>query len=150
MPSVEESPLSRLCHPKRGESDSKALRLCHDTMYLKIKPCPTATRVPFQRGICFVTPTSGNSRLYTFTQHGTCVMLRGPCSGVLLCRQASPTPSLPKTTEQVLPMITRRKRAVASPALMYNSTLMCCLSSLMSATLGTSIGGTRKPRAMPS
>lgn len=86
------------------------------------------------------------------TWPGTCVMPWGTCSGLLLLRRASltsvPHPSPPK--QQVLPMITRTKRKVATPALMYNMTLMCCVSSLMSSTLGTSIGGTRKPRAIPS
>lgn len=127
-----------------------------DTVYLNIKP--TDTRVPVQWGVRFVMLT-GNSWLYTFTLHdrGLQWCPEGSCSGLLLCRRDTPTapPSslLPPPTpapEQVLPMITRMKRPVATPALMYNRTLMCCVSSVMSSTLGTSIGGIRKPRAIPS
>lgn len=54
----------------------------------------------------------------------------------------NPPPNSPRTA--------RTKSKVATPAVMKNILRMWLASSSLSSTLGTSMGGTRNPMAMPS
>lgn len=132
---------------------TRALPLQHDWNWTSVKeiriPCSTGRSVwgKWRIGSLGRTNCQGNSLLYTFTAMTGDLRdtLRDPQWAV-----AWASISDVWMWVGVLPIITRRKRTEATPALAYNMVLMWWASSFMSSMLGTSMGGTRNPRAIPS